>query len=113
MKRKNLQQDLGSHSELMEKSTALQTNKSKENLAPPNQLYNKCFSRQETQEKEKTYKLKTIKEMRIGPHFNNYLKCKWEIILQVKDRGYWHASQRKTQAYSIHNRKHLNIKDTI
>ena len=28
-------------------------------------------------------------------------------------RDYWHTSQRKTQAYSIYNRKHLNIKDTI
>ena len=52
----------------MEKSTALQTNKSKENLAPPNQLYNKCFSRQETQEKEKAYKLKTIKKMPVGTY---------------------------------------------
>ena len=54
----------------MEKSKALQTNKSKENLAPPNQLYNKCFSRQETQEKEKAYKnkLKTIKKMPVGTY---------------------------------------------
>ena len=52
----------------MEKSTALQTNKSKENLAPPNQLYNKCFSRQETQEKEKADKLKTIKKMPVGTY---------------------------------------------
>ena len=34
------QQD--SSSDLMEKSKAFQTNKSSENLAPPNQLYNKC-----------------------------------------------------------------------
>ena len=32
----------GSHSDLMEKSKALQTSKSYENSAPPNQLYNQC-----------------------------------------------------------------------
>ena len=40
----------------MEKSKTLQTSKSYENSAPPNQLYNDCyrnFSRQETQEKRK------------------------------------------------------------
>ena len=46
MKGKNIQPRLlykqGSHSKLMEKSKALQTNKNEENLLPPNQLYNKC-----------------------------------------------------------------------
>ena len=55
----------------------------------------------------------TTERLHTHTYINNYLKCKWEIILQVKDRDYWHASQRKTQAYSIHNRKQLNIKDTI
>ena len=32
----------GSHWELIEKSKALQTTKSLENLIPPNQLYSKC-----------------------------------------------------------------------
>ena len=32
----------GSHSDLKKKSKALQTSNSSVNLAPPNQLYNKC-----------------------------------------------------------------------
>ena len=32
----------GSHSDLTEKSKALQTSKGSENSVPPNQLYNKC-----------------------------------------------------------------------
>ena len=32
----------GSHSNMKEKSKALQTSKSRENSAPPNQLFNKC-----------------------------------------------------------------------
>ena len=56
----------GSHSDLTDKSKALQKSKSWENSSPPNQLYNKCkgnFSRQEAQEKKKKYKnkLKTVK----------------------------------------------------
>ena len=43
---KNYNQDYstwqGSHSGSMERSKALQTSKSYENSAPPNQLYNKC-----------------------------------------------------------------------
>ena len=46
MKEKNLQPRLlyqqGSPSILKEKSKALQTSKSSENSAPPNQLFNKC-----------------------------------------------------------------------
>ena len=46
MKGKNYNQEYstqqGSHSDSMEKSKALQTSKSEENSAPPNQLYNKC-----------------------------------------------------------------------
>ena len=46
MKEKNLQLRLlsqqGSHSNMNEKSKALQTSKSSENSAPPNQLFNKC-----------------------------------------------------------------------
>ena len=46
MKGKNLQPRLlsqqGSHSESLEKLKPLQTSKSKENSAPPNQLYSKC-----------------------------------------------------------------------
>ena len=45
MKEKNLQPRLltqqGSHSNIKEKSKALQTSKSSENSAPPNQLFNK------------------------------------------------------------------------
>ena len=44
MKRKNNQEystQQGSHSDLTEKSKALQTSKNQENLAAPNQLYNK------------------------------------------------------------------------
>ena len=58
MKQKKLQEystQWGTHSDLMEKSKALKVN----NLAPSSQPYNKYwrnFSRQETQEKEKTYK---------------------------------------------------------
>ena len=46
MKEKNLQLRLlsqqGSHSNMNKKSKALQTSKSSENSAPPNQLFNKC-----------------------------------------------------------------------
>ena len=46
MKEKNLQLRLlsqqGSHSNMNEKSKALQTSKSSENSAPSNQLFNKC-----------------------------------------------------------------------
>ena len=46
MKGKNLQPRIlypaRSSSDLIEKSKAFQTSKSLENLAPPNQLYNKC-----------------------------------------------------------------------
>ena len=46
MKEKNLQPRLlyqqGPHSNMKEKSKALQTSKSSENSAPPNQLYNKA-----------------------------------------------------------------------
>ena len=53
----------------------LQTSKSQENSAPQNQLYNKSymkFSRQETQERGKTYnnKPKTIKKMVIGTYIS-------------------------------------------
>ena len=41
------------------------------------------------------------------------MKCKWEIILQVKDRDYWHASESKTQVYPIYMRKTFKHKDTI
>ena len=44
IKEKNLQPRLwqGFHSNMKEKSKALQTRKSSENSAPPNQLFNKC-----------------------------------------------------------------------
>ena len=58
MKEKNLNQDnsnqQGSYSDIKEKPKALQTNKSRENSAPLNQLFNKCkrtFSRQETKKR--------------------------------------------------------------
>jgi len=40
--KKNLQPRINSHSDLMEKSKAFQKNKSQENSASLNQLYNKC-----------------------------------------------------------------------
>ena len=57
----------------MEKSKALQTSKSQENSAPPNQLHNKCernYSKWETEENNRTYKNKpkTIKKMVTGTY---------------------------------------------
>ena len=54
----------------MERSKALQTSKSRKSSAPPNKKCERNFSRQEKQEKEKTYnnKPKTIKKMVIGTH---------------------------------------------
>ena len=77
MKEKNLQQRLLYPSRIsfrFEGEIKTFTDKQKlREFSTPNQLYNKCknnFSRQETQEKGKTYNNtpKTIKKMGIGPY---------------------------------------------